>query len=156
MPTVLQRNKGRPKMFAIRTLGERQEGKLTLSTKWLTFFLQPPDGVFSLKGHRKLDAYLKLGPTDRIWEQTLSEKIKLWMVFFSPAYIGQKRLSLWYCSVKVASVVSHQICREFQKVDKYYSSPHGWGPSRRWCQTCPGSPQSGPWRWWGCGCQQSE
>ena len=123
MPTVLQRNKGRPKMFAIRTLGERQEGKLTLSTKWLTFFLKPPDGVFSLKGHRKLDAYLKLGPTDRIWEQTLSEKIKLWMVFFSPAYIGQKRLSLWYCSVKVASVVSHQICREFQKVDKYYSSP---------------------------------
>ena len=37
------------------------------STKWLTFFLQPPVGVFSLKGHRKFEAYLKLGPTVRIW-----------------------------------------------------------------------------------------
>ena len=37
------------------------------STKWLTFFLHPPVGVFSLKGHRKFEAYLKLGPTVSTW-----------------------------------------------------------------------------------------
>ena len=80
------------------------------STKWLTFFLQPPAGVFSLKGHRKLEAYLKLGPTDKICRDfTNQNRLHITCKIYKVRQeYGQKRLSLWYCSAEVASKVSHQ------------------------------------------------
>ena len=73
------------------------------SLKWLYFLRQPPLGVLSLKGQRKLEAALKLGPTVKISWIKSSMQIKSFLpatmhtdMAYSLALGNKEKVSMFY------------------------------------------------------------